>query len=88
MPTQRRRHAITETPAVAAVLDQLRGELGGDRIEFGELVILGATAKLAMIRAKRDEGAQLRHRLADRIRTRDLPVDLNAAEEVRRSWAR
>jgi hypothetical protein len=41
MPTKRRRHAITETPAVAAALDDLRAEPGPDRVELGELVVLG-----------------------------------------------
>jgi hypothetical protein len=89
MPTKRRRHAITETPPVQAALDELRGELGSDRIEMGELVVLGADAKLAALRAEREGGAALRRRLADRVRSRELPLSLEAAEEVRASgWAR
>lgn len=89
MPTKRRRHAITETPLVEAALDELRGALGTDRVELNELVVLGAAAKLASIRAERDSAAGLRRRLADRIRSRSLPVDLDAAERVRRTgWAR
>lgn len=89
MPTARRRHAITETPPVEAALTELRHELGTDRLELGELVVLGAAAKLAAIRAERDSDAKLRRRLADRIRSRDLPVDVHAAEQVRRTgWAR
>ena len=58
-------------------------------IEFSELLILGAQEKLARVRAEREDVADRRARLADRIRRRDLPVDPAAADEVRRSgWAR
>ena len=89
MPTQHRRHAITETPPVKAALDELREQLGDARIEFGELVILGAHQKAAQLRAARDETAARRRALAERLRRRDLPVDRAAADEVRRAgWAR
>jgi hypothetical protein len=89
VPTKRRRHAITETPPVQAALDELRRALGDDRVEMGELVILGAQEKLARVRAKRNDTAALRRRLADRIRRRDIPADRAAADEVRRAgWAR
>jgi len=89
VPTKHRRHAITETPPVQAALDELRGELGGERIDLGELVILGAHQKVAQLRAERDDAASRRRRLAERIRRRDVPVDVAAADEVRRSgWAR
>jgi hypothetical protein len=88
MPTKLRRHAITETPPVQAALDALRDELGGERIEFGELVILGAHQKVAQLRAERDDAAHRRGRLAERIRRRGVPVDVAAADEVRRTgWA-
>jgi hypothetical protein len=74
---------------VEAALDELRRELGTDRVELGELVVLGAAAKLASIRAERDNDARLRRRLADRIRSRSLLVDIHAAELTRRTgWAR
>jgi hypothetical protein len=89
VPTRRRRHAITETPSVQAALDELREALGDDRVEMGELVILGAREKLARVHAERDDAVALRRRLAQRVRDREVPVDLTAAEEVRRSgWAR
>lgn len=89
MPTKRRRHAITETPPVEAALDELREALGDDRVELGELVMLGADVKLAALRAEREGGAALRRRLADRVRSGELPVSLEAAAEVRASgWAR
>ena len=72
-----------------AALDELRDELGGERIEFSELLILGAQEKLARLRGEREGIADRRARLADRIRRRDLPLDAAAAEEVRRQgWVR
>jgi len=69
-------------------LNELRRELGTDRVELAELVILGAAAKLASIRGQRDSDASLRRRLADRVRARSLPVDVHAAELARRTgWA-
>lgn len=89
MPTNRRRHAITETAPVQAALDKLRRELGSERVELTELVILGAQAKLERLRATRGAQLGLRQRLAERVRSRGLPTDPKAAEEVRRtSWAR
>jgi hypothetical protein len=89
VPTRRRRHAVTETPAVQAALDELREALGDDRVELGELVVLGAQEKLARVRAERDDTVALRQRLADRVRRRDIPADRAAADEVRRAgWVR
>jgi hypothetical protein len=71
-------------------LDELRDELGEGRPDLSELVILGANAKLAQLRAERTNLAERRRELADRVRRGDLPlVDVEAADEVRRSgWAR
>jgi hypothetical protein len=89
MPTRRRRHAITETPPVQAALDELREALGQDRIQLSELVILGAEEKLARMRAAESDTVELRRRLADRVRRREIPADRSAADEVRRAgWAR
>ena len=89
MPTSRPRHAITETPAVQEALDELRRETGRHRVELPELVILGAREKVARLRARRDDTAERRRRLADRIRRGEQLVDPVGAEEVRRSgWAR
>jgi hypothetical protein len=89
VPTNRRRHALTETPPVQEALDALRRELGTDRIELGELVVLGADVKLAALRAERDDTVALRKRLANRVRARQVGVDLDAANAVRASgWAR
>jgi hypothetical protein len=89
MPTKYRRRAITETPPVQSALQELQSELGSDRIELAELVVLGAGAKLTELRLEREGGQMLRRRLADRIRSRQLPVSRETAEEVRASgWAR
>lgn len=83
MPTNRRRHAITETPPVEAALGELRQELGTDRIELGELIILGAQVKLQNLRATRAHETERRARLADRVRGRRVGADLDAANSVR-----
>jgi hypothetical protein len=89
VPTKRRRHAITETPPVQAALDELRRELGSERVELGELVILGAQEKLARLREERDDVIAKRRALAEMIRSGDIPVDEAAADEVRRTgWVR
>jgi hypothetical protein len=89
MPTRLRRHAITETPTVQAALDELRDELGEQRVDMAELVILGVREKLVRLRAADARRSVLRHSLASRIRSGDLPVDEAAADEVRRTgWAR
>jgi hypothetical protein len=89
VPTKRRRHAITETPSVQSALNELREELGDDRIELGELVVLGAGVKLEAIRSKRTGDAARRRRLADRVRSRRTGAEVGAADEVRSSgWAR
>ncbi|HEX4671862.1 MAG TPA: hypothetical protein VH279_06320 [Solirubrobacteraceae bacterium] len=89
MPTNRRRHAVTETPPVRAALDELRRELGTDRVELGELVVLGAGVKLAELRAAHADTVERRARLAERVRVRRVGVEVDAADEVRaRGWAR
>ena len=89
VPTKRRRHAITETPPVQEALDELRDEIGSDRLDLGELVILGARERLTRIRSDRNRDAERLKALADRVRKRQLtPIDLEAAEAARRSWVR
>jgi hypothetical protein len=88
MPTNRRRHWVTETPPVQEALDELRAELGTDRVLIAEIVVLGARAMLADMRAEEERRAAARRRLADRIRNKEPLGDRAAAEEARRSWAR
>ena len=52
-------------------------------------MILGAREKVARLQAERGDVTARRRRLAERIRQGDVPVDRDAADEVRRSgWAR
>jgi hypothetical protein len=74
---------------VQAALDELRQQLGTDSVELGELVVLGAAVKLDAIRSERDGDAAKRRRLADRVRSRAIGADIEAADEVRSDgWAR
>lgn len=88
MPTKLRRHAITETPEVAAALASLRAATGAERVNLSELVILGARVKAEAIRSADRVAANAIEGLADMVRSGSLPVDLEAAEQARRSWAR
>lgn len=86
MPTKHRRHAITETPRLRAALDPLREELNGERLDLLELVVIGAEAKLADLRADDDHKRALREDLVRRIRSGELDVDPALADEAKRSW--
>jgi hypothetical protein len=83
MPTSRPRHTITETPAVQEALDELRARLEGERIDYGELVALGARAKLRRLPDRSEKARRARGELAEMIRSRSIPVDLEAAREVK-----
>lgn len=79
MPTSRPRHTITETPPVQEALDELRRELGEDRVALPELVIRGAREKMRELRGRSQSVQDARIRLARSIRE-GIGVDL---EEVR-----
>lgn len=86
VPTTRQRHTITETPPVQEALDELRSSLDeGEKIDFAELVALGARVKARRLRADDAEASIDRKRLAERIRTRSISyeVDVGAADEVK-----
>lgn len=86
MPTTRPRHTITETPPVRAALDELRSKLGkGERIDFAELVTLGAQVKARRLSAEEAETSAALKRLAEMVRTRSFPYELDvaAADEVK-----
>lgn len=84
VPTSRPRHTITETPPVQEALDELRSALnGGERIDFGELLAIGARTKARRLRADQTEASTARMRMAETMRTRSIPVDVRAAEEVK-----
>jgi hypothetical protein len=87
VPTTRPRHTITETPPVQAALNALRARLGGDeRIDFAELVTLGAEVKARRMATEDAAAATARRRLAEMIRTGSFryAVDVEAADEVKR----
>jgi hypothetical protein len=75
---------VTETAPVKAALDELRAELGDDRLDFGELVVLGANAKAEALRRSRPDAIEARRWLAERVRRADLPVDPSAADAAKR----
>ena len=86
MPTTRPRHTITETPTVQAALDELRAKLGeAERIDFAELVTLGAQVKARRLVDRGEEAERARREMIDWILDGNGPkVDLEAAEEVKR----
>jgi hypothetical protein len=71
MPTNRPRHTITETPPVQEALDELRRELGEDRVELPDLVIRGARERTRELRGRRQSVQAARRRLARSIREGD-----------------
>lgn len=86
VPTTRPRHTITETPPVQAALNELRAKLGeGERIDFAELVTLGAEVKVRRVATEDAATATARRRLAEMIRTGSFryAVDVEAADEVK-----
>lgn len=88
MPTTRRRHAITETPAVQAALDELRAEVGRDGVDMADLVIRGAREKVAETRAADEGRVRAREKLAQWLLAGDIPGDPEAALQARESWKR
>jgi len=68
---------ITETPPVREALDELRHELGEDRLELPDLVIRGAREKARELRGRSKSVRDARLRLARSIREGD-GVDLGA----------
>lgn len=64
-------------------LDELRARLGRERIDYAELMVLGARAKARQLPDPSEEARRARGDLAEMIRTRSIPVDLEAAEEVK-----
>lgn len=85
MPTKHPRHAITETPRLKVILDRLRDESGQIRLDWGELVALGAKEKLKRLRQGEDDLVALRKEAADQVRTGSGDLDVAAADEVKSS---
>ena len=83
VPTAHPRHTITETPTVREALDELRSRLGGERIDYAELVILGAQLKTRQLPDDAQAARAAAGRLAAMVRRRSIPVDVKAADEVK-----
>jgi hypothetical protein len=81
---------ITETDDVQAALDRLRALDPDGRVDFGELVVLGARAKTDKIERRRiddEQRAALRERFIERTRSGD-GIDWDAMSQVRESgWS-
>jgi hypothetical protein len=65
------------------VLDDLRTRLAGQRIDFAELVVLGAGVKVRQLPDDVAAAQAAAGRLATMVRRRAIPVDVEAAEEVK-----
>jgi hypothetical protein len=75
---------ITETPPVQEALDELRARLNGERIDYAELVILGARAKARRLPDRSRQAREARERLAEWILAGSGPkLDVAAADEVK-----
>jgi len=87
VPTQHKRHSVTETPDVTAALAPLRERQAAVRL--GELIVLGAREKLRQLDQADPDAQAARRRLADRVRTRQVGGDPELADHARRSgWLR
>lgn len=84
MPTTRPRHTITETPPVQEALDRLRAQMGSQKLDFAELVMLGAEEKERRLVRDSEAEREAREWLAREIRegTHD-PEEVRLAEEVK-----
>lgn len=65
-------------------LNDLRVRLGGERIDYAELVVLGARTKARQLAAEAGAAHAAAERLAKMIRERSIPIDIQAADEVKR----
>jgi hypothetical protein len=75
---------ITETEPVKAALDVLRRFPGGEKLDFGDLVIRGAEDKIRELRSSSEMARESREEIAEWIRSGNGPkIDLKAAEEVK-----
>jgi hypothetical protein len=83
VPTSLPRHTITETAPVRKALDELRARLGNGRIDYAELVVLGAQTKLRQLPNDAERAREAARRLAEMVRRRAVPVDVQAADEVK-----
>jgi hypothetical protein len=84
VPTTRPRHSVTETPPVQEALDRLRAQLGSQKVDFAELVVLGAEEKERRLRRDSDAAREARERLArDILEGAHDPEEVRLADEVK-----
>jgi hypothetical protein len=85
MPTTRPRHSITETPPVQEALDRLRAQVGSQRVDLAELVVLGAQEKGRRLQRDSEAAREAREWLAREIREgAHDPEEVRLADEVKR----
>ena len=65
-------------------LDELRARMDGERIDYAELVVLGARTKSRQLPDDAKTAREAAQRLAEMVRGRSIPVDVHAADEVKR----
>jgi hypothetical protein len=87
VPTSHPRHSITETPALAAVLEPLRARLGADAPTLGELVRRGAEVTLHELDAQERVRVHARETFVDRLRAGRQP-DLAEVHRIRHAARR
>jgi hypothetical protein len=69
---------------VQEALDDLRAKLNGERIDFSELLVLGARAKARRLPDRDEQAHRARKELAEWIRNGNPGmVDIVAADEVK-----
>jgi hypothetical protein len=83
MPTRHPRQMVTLTPERLALLDQVAAA-EGRRPDLGGLLEEGARARLERLRRASESAQAARRRLAERVRTRGLDQDPEAADRVKR----
>ncbi len=84
MPTTRPRHTITETPPVQEALDRLRAQMGSQKVDFAELVVLGAEVKEQRLQRESDAAREAREWLArDILEGTHDPEEVRLADEVK-----
>ena len=82
VPTSYPRHSVTETPALAALLNPLRQRLGPKTPTLAELVARGAEATLREMQARDRAQEQSLQTFVDRLCDAPGP-DLDEAEAIR-----
>jgi hypothetical protein len=84
MPTTRPRHTITETPPVQEALDRLREQMGTQKLDFAELVMLGAEEKGRRLEREDEAVNEAIDRLVrDVLEGEHDPEEVRLADEVK-----